>query len=183
MSRFSASDWWVQPPWLSCGVHCGVEPSCPQRGGTDASGSTYGHGLAQSGRLRQRNGDIRPELTVGVEWFNTHRPHQSLGGRTPLLPTRTIASASTGEGELRSAQDDSPRRRPPRPRTSTRRHADACGVDRGEDVCGRCDASSWPTLPARPRFSVSKSFENSDFTASPGIDKQRMLEAVECHWI
>lgn len=30
---------------------------------------------------------------------------------------------------------------------------------------------------------MSKSFENSNFTASPGIDKQRMLEAVECHWI
>jgi DNA replication protein DnaC len=35
----------------------------------------------------------------------------------------------------------------------------------------------------RAGFPVPKSFENFDFTASPGIDKQRMLELAECHWI
>ncbi|NJN52923.1 MAG: ATP-binding protein [Gammaproteobacteria bacterium] len=32
-------------------------------------------------------------------------------------------------------------------------------------------------------FPVAKSFEGFDFTASPGIDKQRMLQLAECHWI
>lgn len=32
-------------------------------------------------------------------------------------------------------------------------------------------------------FPAMKSFENFDFTASPGIDKQRMLELAECHWV
>jgi DNA replication protein DnaC len=35
----------------------------------------------------------------------------------------------------------------------------------------------------RAGFPVQKSFENFDFTASPGIDKQRMLELAECHWV
>ncbi len=35
----------------------------------------------------------------------------------------------------------------------------------------------------RAGFPVPKSFENFDFSASPGIDKQRMLELAECHWI
>jgi DNA replication protein DnaC len=35
----------------------------------------------------------------------------------------------------------------------------------------------------RAGFPVMKSFENFDFAASPGIDKQRMLELAECHWI
>ena len=32
-------------------------------------------------------------------------------------------------------------------------------------------------------FPVMKSLENFDFSASPGIDKQRMLQLGECHWI
>lgn len=32
-------------------------------------------------------------------------------------------------------------------------------------------------------FPVAKSFEGFDFTASPGIDKQRMLQLAECQWI
>ena len=32
-------------------------------------------------------------------------------------------------------------------------------------------------------FPVSKSFETFDFSASPGIEKHRMLELAECHWI
>jgi DNA replication protein DnaC len=32
-------------------------------------------------------------------------------------------------------------------------------------------------------FPVLKSFENFDFTASPGLDKQRLLELAESHWI
>ena len=35
----------------------------------------------------------------------------------------------------------------------------------------------------RAGFPVPKSFENFDFTASAGIDKQRMLELAECHWV
>jgi DNA replication protein DnaC len=35
----------------------------------------------------------------------------------------------------------------------------------------------------RAGFPVQKSFENFDFTASVGIEKQRMLELAECHWI
>jgi DNA replication protein DnaC len=35
----------------------------------------------------------------------------------------------------------------------------------------------------RAGFPVEKSFENFDFTVSPGIDKQRMLELAECHWV
>ena len=35
----------------------------------------------------------------------------------------------------------------------------------------------------RAGFPVPKSFENFDFTASPGLDKQRLLELAECHWI
>ncbi len=35
----------------------------------------------------------------------------------------------------------------------------------------------------RAGFPVPKSFENFDFSASPGIDKQRMLELAECHWV
>jgi DNA replication protein DnaC len=32
-------------------------------------------------------------------------------------------------------------------------------------------------------FPIMKSLENFDFSASPGIDKQRMLQLAECHWI
>ena len=35
----------------------------------------------------------------------------------------------------------------------------------------------------RAGFPVMKSFENFDFAASPGIDKQRMLQLAECQWI
>jgi DNA replication protein DnaC len=35
----------------------------------------------------------------------------------------------------------------------------------------------------RAAFPVMKSFENFDFAASPGIDKQRMLQLAECQWI
>ena len=35
----------------------------------------------------------------------------------------------------------------------------------------------------RAGFPVPKSFEHFDFAASPGIDKQRMLELAEGHWI
>jgi len=35
----------------------------------------------------------------------------------------------------------------------------------------------------RAGFPVMKSFENFDFAASAGIEKQRMLELAECHWI
>ena len=32
-------------------------------------------------------------------------------------------------------------------------------------------------------FPVLKSLEGFDFSASPGIEKQRMLQLSECHWI
>jgi len=32
-------------------------------------------------------------------------------------------------------------------------------------------------------FPVPKSLESFDFSASPGLDKQRMLQLAECHWI
>jgi len=35
----------------------------------------------------------------------------------------------------------------------------------------------------RAGFPVMKSLENFEFTASPGLDKQRMLQLAECHWI
>lgn len=35
----------------------------------------------------------------------------------------------------------------------------------------------------RAGFPVPKSFENFDFNLSPGLDKQRMLELAECHWV
>lgn len=35
----------------------------------------------------------------------------------------------------------------------------------------------------RAGFPVMKSFENFNFPESPGIDKQRMLQLAECHWI
>jgi len=35
----------------------------------------------------------------------------------------------------------------------------------------------------RAGFPVIKSFENFDFATSPGIEKQRMLQLAECHWI
>ena len=31
-----------------------------------------------------RLGSMRTELSIYFAWFNEHRPHQSLGGRTPL---------------------------------------------------------------------------------------------------
>ena len=35
----------------------------------------------------------------------------------------------------------------------------------------------------RAGFPVLKTFESFNFADSPGIDKQRMLELAECHWI
>jgi DNA replication protein DnaC len=35
----------------------------------------------------------------------------------------------------------------------------------------------------RAAFPVLKSFENFDFAASPGLDKQRLLQLAECQWI
>jgi DNA replication protein DnaC len=32
-------------------------------------------------------------------------------------------------------------------------------------------------------FPVMKSLEGFDFSASPGLDKQRMLQLAECHWV
>ncbi|MEA3420626.1 MAG: IS21-like element helper ATPase IstB [Acidobacteriota bacterium] len=35
----------------------------------------------------------------------------------------------------------------------------------------------------RAGFPAMKTFESFDFSESPGIDKQRMLQLAECHWI
>jgi DNA replication protein DnaC len=45
------------------------------------------------------------------------------------------------------------------------------------------DQNAFALRLKRGGFPVPKSFENFDFTASPGIDKQRMLELAECHWV